>query len=229
MLFKTPDNSRQLRLSFRDGAIDYQTVIDYSHAYLIKDVPNEKQALNRTKELLPKLGINLSDIDKKENSNEPRLICFGSEVMNFMKPEIITNTYSRTVRFRRAVDGFSFLGAGTGGYCQIDFGDHGKIIKIELSWRNMERDKSYPTLTPARMIQSLRQGKAVQGYLPMNSVGIDWRTAKSVTVNGARPCYYAGDSERPSDWLEPCAVLDTVVDTGHGNIRVEIDCPIIDH
>lgn len=92
----------------------------------------------------------------------------------------------------------------------------------------MERVKSYPTLSPAEMIYSLRQGKAVQGYLSMNSRGINWRTAKSVTVNHIWPRYYAGDMEHPSDMLEPFAVLDSEVDTGNGIVNVEIDCPIID-
>ena len=229
MVFKTTDNSRHLRLSFLEGTVDYEATMDYSHAYLVKDVPNEKQAVNLTKKILPELCISLSDLDKKENANKPGISSGVSQVTYFVNHQAITNTFSRGVSFRRAVDGFSFISVGTGGDGDIRFGDHGKIAKIDLSWRNMERTKSYPTLSPEMMIKSLRDGKAVQGYLSMNSRGIDWRTAKIVTVNQARPCYYAGDSLRQhSDWLEPFACLDTVVDTGHGNIRVEIDCPIID-
>jgi hypothetical protein len=228
MLFKTPNNSRRLWISFSSGTIDYETVTKYSHTNLIEDVPNEKQALRLTKKLLPKLGISLSDIHKKENSNEPKFICSASDILYFVKPQTITNTLFRAVGFRRAVDGFLFVSVGTGGNFHIEYGERGKIIKTDLSWRNMERDKSYPTLSPERMIKSLREGKAIQGFISMNSAGIDWRTAKTVTVIHARTCYYAGDSLQPSDWLEPYAELDTVVDTGHGDIRVEIDCPVID-
>jgi hypothetical protein len=37
-----------------------------------------------------------------------------------------------------------------------------------------------------------------------------------------------GDRFAPSDWLYPFAALETTVDTGRGNVDVEIDCPIID-
>jgi hypothetical protein len=228
MVFKTPDNSRHLWIS-SSGDVDYDSLIHYSHTNLIKKVPDEKQALKRVKQLLPKLGISLSDIDKKDNSDEPRLNSSDSKMTYFVKPEPITNTLFRAVGFRRAIDGISFIGMGTGGDGHVRFGDHGKITKIDLSWRNMERVKSYPTLFPAEMIYALRQGKAVQGYLLMNSRGINWRTAKSVTINHVWPRYYAGTSMHPSDMLEPFAVLDADVDTGHGNVRVEIDCPIIDN
>ena len=86
----------------------------------------------------------------------------------------------------------------------------------------MARAKAYRTLSVGEIIHSLLAGKAV------NSKGIDWHTAKSVTVNHVWPRYYAGDSEQPSNVLEPFAVLDSSVDTGYGIVNVEIDCPIID-
>jgi hypothetical protein len=226
--FKTVDGSRRLWISYGLGTVHYENTIHFNPTNLVKGLPTEKEAVNLTKKILPTVGVGLSDIDKKDNTSEPSFHVANSEWVTFVKPETITNTYCRTVRFRRTVDGFLFVSVGTGGDGDIRFGDNGKVIKMDLSWRNMERGKSYPTLSPEKMIKSLRDGKAVQGLLLVNSGGINWRTVKSVTVNLARPCYYAGDSMQPSDWLEPYAELDTVVDTGHGNIRVEIDCPIID-
>ena len=54
------------------------------------------------------------------------------------------------------------------------------------------------------------------------------QTVKSVTVTRAEACYFTGTSSSPLDKLYPHAALWTTVDTGHGNIDVEIDCPIID-
>ena len=71
-------------------------------------------------------------------------------------------------------------------------------------------------------------GKAVQGGIPMDLPAIDWAVVKSLTVKKAELCYYAGDRLAPSEWLMPLVSLWTTVDTGHGNIDVEIDCPIID-
>lgn len=225
---KSLDGTRRLWISYHLGAIYYEAKVSFNPTNMVKGLPSEKKAINLTKKILPKLGVVLSDIDKKDNSSEPDFHVGDSEWITFVKPITITNTEWRGVGFRRVVDGVSFLGAGTGGDGSISFADHDKIIKIDLSWRNMERDKSYQTVPPEMMIQSLREGKAVQGMLPMNSSGINWQSVKSVTVNQARPCYYAGNRLHPSNWLEPFAVLDTLVDTGRENIRVEIDCPIID-
>jgi len=226
--FKSMDGTRRLRISYVMGMINYEAKIPFSPTNLVKGLPTEQNAIVLMKNLLPKIGVNLADLDKKTNKSEPDFHVSDSEWMTFVKPITITNTEWRGVSFRRAVDGISFSSIGTGGDGDIRFGDHGKIIKIDLSWRDMEREKLYLTLAPAMVIESLREGKAVQGLLMMNSRGIDWRTVKSVTVNQAWPCYYAGDRIQPSDSLEPFAVLDTVVDTGYGNVRVEIDCPIID-
>ncbi len=93
----------------------------------------------------------------------------------------------------------------------------------------MERDKLHPTVTPEMMVKSIREGKAIQGMVPDTVGSIDWPTVKSVTIKEAKPLYFAGgDPLSPSDWLEPFAALWTTVDTGHGNVDVEIDCPIID-
>jgi len=228
MLFKSPDQSRTLRISFPSGSIQYEVSTPYNPTNLTKDVPNKKEALERVRKLLPKFGIGLSEIEKNDDGTDARLNCGDSESIFSLNGCAVTNVEWRGVGFRRAVDGITFISVGTGGEGHVRFGNHGKITKIDLSWRNMERVKSYPTLSPAEMIYALRQGKAVQGYLSMNSRGIDWRTAKAMTVNHLWARYYAGDSEHPSDMLEPFAVLDSDVDTGNGIVNVEIDCPIID-
>src|SRR5208283_4017623 len=139
--------------------------------------------------------------------------------------ETITNIEFRAVDFRRSVDRAPFLGAGAGGDGEIEFGEHGKIIKIDLSWRNLERYKSYPAATPETIIKWMRQGKAVQSP---SDTEVNWLTVKSLTIEKAQLSYYAGDRFAPCDWLMPLVSLWTTVDTGHGNIDVEIDCPIID-
>ena len=78
------------------------------------------------------------------------------------------------------------------------------------------------------MSKWIRQGKAVQGAILSNLPPIDWKGVKAVTVTQAKLCYYGGDQFAPSDWLMPFAALWATVDTGHGKIEVEIDCPIID-
>jgi hypothetical protein len=229
LFFNSPNGSRHLRVTSSLGIIDYQTARRRSPTNLVEDVPTERQARKLMTKLLPNLGISLSELSKEENSTKPEMIVYDGGVTYFVDHKSITNTELRGVRFSRAVDGISFAGAGTGGDGDIEFGDHGRISKILLTWRNMQRDKLYPTVTAEMMIKSLREGKAVQGFILESLGDIDWPTVKSVTIKKAFPRYYAGGGRlAPSDWLYPFAALWTTVDTGHGNINVEIDCPIID-
>jgi hypothetical protein len=76
----------------------------------------------------------------------------------------------------------------------------------------MERYKSCPTTTPETIVKWIREGKAVQGGIPMNSEAIDWPTVKSLTINKADLCYYAGERFAPSQWLMPLLSLWTTVD-----------------
>jgi hypothetical protein len=230
LIFNSHDGKRHLRLSWPWGVVDYDVTTQRSPTNLVKDVPSERQAVKLAKKLLQKLDIDLSDLDKEENSTKPRMICFDGGVTYFVNRQPIKNTEFRAVRFTRAIDGMPFLGAGgTGGDGEIDFGDHGKISKILITWRTLERKDNYPTVPAEMMVNSIREGKAVQGYLPGNVSDIDWPNVKKVTIKRVSPCYYVGGNRlAPSDWLYPFAALDATVDTGHGDIDVEIDCPIID-
>jgi len=195
----------------------------------VHDVPGESKALRLTKKFLPEIGIDLADIGKKENSSQPDFHVFDMGVTYFIDRKPLKNTEGRGVRFGRSVDGISFISIGSGGDGEIHFGDHGTVTRLLITWRNMQRDKSFPVLTPQLMMESMRKGKAIQGLIPDSVDAIDWKTVENVTIKKAKPCYYAGgDRFSPSDWLQPYAALWTTVDTGHGNVNLEIDCPVID-
>jgi len=229
LAFNSLDGSRQLRVVASRGIIDYEMTIHRSMTNFVKNVPSERKTLKLAKKFLPELGIDLADIDKKENSFQSDFHVFDTGVVYFINHKAVTNTESRGIRFRRAVNGISFISIGTGGDGEIHFGDHGRISKIDVSWRHIEPSKLYATVTPETIVRSLRGGKAVQGFTLESLGDIDWSRVKSVTIKKVFPRYYAGGGRlAPSDWLYPFAALWTTVDTSHGNIDVEIDCPIID-
>ena len=229
MLFKSPDGHRILQIIPAWGFIDYRTTMNHSWTNLVKDVPGERQARKLARKFMQELDINVADVEKRRDTSEPNFYVFERGLTYFVNRKAIYNVEGREVRFKRAVDGISLTGAGAGGDGEIEFGSHGEISEIHLSWRNIKRDKSYPTVTPEMMVKSLRDGNAIQGMVPDTVGSIDWTTVKSVTISKAEPCYYTGgDPFAPSDWLRPYAALWTTVDTGHGNVDVEIDCPIID-
>lgn len=222
IVFKSPDGLRTLSISFSSGSINYDVPEPhYSPTNLAEGIPKMKDMPELTKNFLREVGINLSEIRKGTNG-APRFSFWEPFTEYFVKPTFITNVEFRAVVFRRSVDGAEVV--GNAGHCELHFGEHGKISKIDLSWPDLKRYKSAPTLETQAIIQSLRQGKARQGPIPDNASGIDWRTVKSVTIKQAWPCYYAGNT----DFLYPYLTLWTIVETPYENVEVGIDCPIID-
>jgi hypothetical protein len=88
----------------------------------------------------------------------------------------------------------------------------------------MERRESCPTVSEKAMMTFLRQGKGRLGLVSDDVGDINWSGVKSVTIQKVWPSYYAGSS----DWLYPYMAFWTTVDTGRGNVEVEVDCPVID-
>jgi len=216
--------SKQLQIS--RGCIFFINQTHYGPTNLATDVPEMNQMLRVTTNFLTTIGLNIAKIEKKSD---------GTPKFEFIEPfkeyclpngTFVTNVEFREVGFGRSVDGAKVLGAA--GYGDIYFGEHGKPIHIDVSWQYFERFKSCPAATPEIIIKWIREGKAMQGGIPMNQPPINWATVKSLTIKEANLCYYAGDRLAPSGWLTPLVSFWTTVDTGQGNVDVEIDCPIID-
>jgi hypothetical protein len=219
--------SKQLGISLSHGIIFYEEATDYGLTNLAVDVPQISQLLNLTTNFLSGLGIDTSEIPQN-STGSPEFRFWEPFKEYFLKDGIVTNIEFRAVDFKRSVDGGNILGAGTAGNGEIFFGEHGKPVKIDIAWPNMERFKSYPTVTPDTIIKWIAEGKAVHGGILMNLPDIDWSTIKSLTIHKAEINYYAGDRLSPSEWLMPLVSLWTTVDTGQFKTDLEVDCPIID-
>jgi hypothetical protein len=105
----------------------------------------------------------------------------------------------------------------------FNVGEHGKIRDISITWPDLKRIKSYTALSRKVVIDLLRKGDAVRGPTLGNAPYIDWPSIKSVTITKAMPSYLINNTR-----LYPFLRLDATIDTGNGNARVAIDCPIID-
>jgi hypothetical protein len=229
IVFKNADKfpSKFLGISSTHGAIFYTTLSHYGPTNLAKDVPEMSEMPELTTNFLSNFGINISDIEKNTNG-VPDFHFWEPFTEYYVRGIFITNIEFRAVDFQRSVDGGPFLGGGAGGDGQIEFGEHGEPVKIDITWRNLERHKSYRPATPETIINWIRDGKAVLSPMPDNVAPIDWLTVKSLTIKQVVVGHYAGSPFSPSDWLMPLVSLWTTVDTGNGTVDVEIDCPIID-
>jgi len=225
-VYKNADNHPTKQLDVSRGSIFYNFITHYGPTNMAEDVPEMSRLPYLTTNFLSKCGIDISGVEKADDGT-PNFHYWEPFKEYFLPDRIVTNIEFRAVSFNRAVDGATVIGAGTAGDGEIFFGEGGKPIHIDLSWRDLKRVKSYKTASPQTIVQLIRAGKAVSGGIPMNLPPIDWATVKSLTVKKADLCYYAGDRLAPSPWLIPLVSLWTTVDTGKGTVDVEIDCPII--
>jgi len=217
---KHPDKHLQIS----KGDIFYTSAINYIR--LATNVPTMDQMLEVTSNFLVRIGFNISEIQTNTD---------GTPTFRFIEPSteyflpngtIITNAHFREARFGRSVDGIDVV--GTAGCGDVQFGEFGKPVQIDISWHNLQRFKSYSIASPDKIGKWIREGKAVQQGIPMNLPPIDWSTVKRLTIKDSKLLYYGGERVAPSEWLMPLVSLWTTVDTGHGNIDVEIDCPIVE-
>jgi len=224
--FVSTDKTRSLQINSILGTIDYadDSVVQGGMTNVSIGVPSENELLGLTVDLLPELGLKLSDIKKKGNRIEPEFSFYEPELtMFYLNSVLVTNIPQRSVFFRRALDSGSFLGNDGGGNCWIYFGSHKAVSKIALKWPDIERYKSFPTADLKTIANWIRGGKARHGLIPMNVGEIDWKRLQSMTVTKAEICYLTSQN-----YIYPIVSFWTTVDTGHGPVDVEIDCPIID-
>jgi hypothetical protein len=227
IVYKSEGRHPATQLAISHGGVEFQHKIIYGPTNLTQGVPEMPQILDLTSNYLAKFGIALSDIEK--NTNGAPNYHFAELVTTYDLPQgTVTNVEYRLVRFNRAVDGGAVMGGGTCGDGEFDFGAHGKLVGIDLTWKDLKRYKSFAAAKPETIVAWIQQGKAVQGGIPMNLPPIDWATVKSLTVKKADVCYYAGERFAASGWLMPVLSLWATVDTGDSKVDVEIDCPVID-
>lgn len=222
--FVSADKSRTLRINPLRGTIEY-TDTSVVHSGLTDrsvDVPREDELFGLTTNLLPKLGLRLSEIKRMENSTEPEFNFYEPQLTMFQTNSmLLTNIPQRSVFFRRRLDGGAVLGNDEGGNCWIFFGSHHAISKIRLQWPSLERYKTFPTADFNTITRWIGEGKGRHGLISSDVGEIDWSKIKTLTVKKAEICYIT-----KGKYIHPLASLWTTVESGTGNFDVEIDCPV---
>src|SRR5258706_13036196 len=114
-----------------------------------------------------KLGINGSDLAVKPGTAEPATFSsVGRAIIHCPNAPPATNVHMRSLVFTRRMDGVDFFGRGTRGGCEIGYGNHGKICRVDVCWPKLQRFKAFPTATPGLVASWVRDGRAVPLPLP---------------------------------------------------------------
>ena len=226
-VFDDPPSGKSLIVSPQTGYVEYfNRRAEALPGTPVQGVPSEAQALQRALSILPKLGINESDISHNPETHELEFSRTLGELGQFDKQarKVLKTTTRRGVILFRQFGGISFSGSGYSVGLMVDFANDAKIKALALSWRNLKVDRSAPVIPPSQVISRIREGKAVVS-LPPESPSPN--LIKKLTVQKFRPYYSAPDGSDPQTHIYPYAALRTVADFGSTNIVVTLNCPIL--
>jgi hypothetical protein len=226
MYFSDLKGTKHLGIFGNLGWVDYE---DLNAVVSMEDtspatVPSEEECLRLALSWLPKVGIDRSELATMGDSQELRVyrVVRRRGWLDQKTGSETNEVILRGVSLIRRVDGIDFDGIGYRGGVAINFGNDGKIAKLEVVWRNLKRSRLHATLTASEMTDAIRAGKAKwQPPVPSQN-GI-----KKITVTGVMTLYRGKNGDEEQKVVEPYARLATVVDYGHTNVVANLECPIL--
>jgi hypothetical protein len=171
---------------------------------VIEDVPNRDEAVARTLALLPKFGLTESQFTVGTGSNRFR-VSYIEDVYGRRNPELnkmVHTTASQGVFIHRPVNGILFGGVGNFGGVRAEFGVRGRLLEMEISWRNLDKPELVRCGSPEQVVKWIQQGKAVEGTGSFDFTGL-----REVTITGFTVHYFGERSMSVQRIVEPYLVL----------------------
>jgi hypothetical protein len=227
--FQSSDQSRELGIFPKLGWV-YYSDRNAEASQVSKGVPqDEAETLERAMELLPKLGVDSSELAHKPRSSEFDAYYSKKTAVLYKglgQPAYATNVTMRGVMIARSIDGVDFLGKGARDGCWIDFGNGGKVSQLKLLWRNLEPDELCRVVAPRRIQAWIREGKAV--LEPPPDQDFDWGAIEKITVTRATPRYFGEEALVRQSRVYPFVTLEAVASIGQNSLTVYLHCPLLD-
>jgi hypothetical protein len=123
--------------------------------------------------------------------------------------ELFDDVTMRGCMYSRELDGISFIGKSTCGGLWVEFGNHEKVARLNLLWRNLQPDKKYRLASFKQMTKFIQNGMATcpeQNFDPQSIA-----SAKRITVTGVILHYSGETGDLDSSVAIPFAELYTKV------------------
>ena len=224
--FRAGDGGRWLVYDPRQGRIDFD---DESAFYgpgsnkNIEGVPDEATVLELALRLLPQLGISTNDMVKNE-SGGPRCVFPPGSWGHTDKD---TQIYRRGIGFTRSLDGKEMDGQRA---VFMEFGSNAKLGKLESRWCALRPKASYPVAPPRRILQWIKEGRAVVLSLsgPPDARYVRVADIRKLTITSIRPRYPYIDEDNHPKCVCPYAFLTATAELVEDDPeQVFLYCPLI--
>jgi hypothetical protein len=226
-VFEEPDSRKSLIITPRTGYLYYYSGLAQAlPGTPIQAVPSEAEALQRTLDLLNRLGINESDTSHNPETHQLEFSRILGEVGQFDKQakQVRRTPTMQGIILTRQFGGISFSGLGDCGGVRVAFANNAKIKELAVSWRTLKLDHNAAVVGPNQVIQRIRDGYAVISP-PLEFQ--DLPHIKKLTIQKFRPYYLGLDGAQAQKWVYPYAAFKAVADFGFTNITVTVNCPLL--
>jgi hypothetical protein len=186
-------------------------------------VPDQQRATHLALGYLRLAGIDRSQIATKPGTTELDLHWSAqrSAWLDQTTKTEVTVTNRLTVFFRRRIDGLNVGGIALNGGFLVGFGNHERIVELQVYWRNLKPYQIHDCATPDEIVDWLRTRKIA---LPSAAGSPD--QIRMLTINYASPFYAANFGDQREDFISPKLDIIVTVENPKGSAPVQFQAPI---
>jgi hypothetical protein len=225
LYFANKEETRHLGFFPTLGWIDYaDSTARASMKEPVINVPSEDEALALALKYLHLLGVDRSQLATLPGTTNFRIYreVRRRSKMDKLQNRPVTEVHSRGVFFVRRIDNVEFTGIGNAGGFLVTFGNEGRIIELQLLWRNFEPYRSYEFPTPAVLMDRIKNGLTTFTNPPKELDRI-----KKITIHKVTPYYMGLGGDERKEFLYPFLGIDVGSDLGTTNVLFDLNCPIV--
>ena len=220
--------SRHLAICPALGFIEYHDGGARSASQLqpVSGVPDEKDATRLGLKYLAMLGIDVSDLSRKPGKRELNMH-WERQTIEYTDPQTksdVTMTNAYGVFFLRRIDGIDVVGIGLNGGVYMSFGNEGKLIDLQLSWRDLKRDRLSECPSPQQIDERIKEG--VISLHPFGSNSPYGDRPQKLTVTKATVLYNGKHYDEKMDLIAPLARFEAVAENGTNKESLWFESPM---
>jgi len=214
--------SKHLAICPALGFIEYHDGKARSPSQLqpIAGVPDETEVTRLGLNYLAMLGIHISDLSAKPGKGglnlhwERQTLEYTDQKTKF--DVTVTNGYG--VFFLRRIDGINVVGIGLNGGAYMSFGNEGKLVDLQLSWRKLKCYRRSECPSPPQIEGSIKNGEISLHPVGLTSLYAD--PTQKLTITKATMLYTGKPYDEKMDLAVPFARFEAVAENGTNKTSV---------
>jgi hypothetical protein len=215
-------SARHLAICPALGFIEYHDgkAKSYSQLQKVIGVPNEKEATDLGLKYLELLGIDSSELSRKTGTNGLN-IHWERQTIEYDDPTnklTVTQTNAYGVFFLRSVNGIDVTGIGLNGGAYMCFGNDGKPVNLQVSWRKLQPYSQAASFSRNQISKRIKGG-LIPLYLNGSKSQFNGKISK-MDITSAQVLYTGSHYDQAMDFASPFARFQADGESGTNKISI---------